>query len=121
MNEFLVLFGYPCGSAAALLGLVLPLRYCSGRFACRVPTWSLLAHGHVQGLHAETAGAMVVSRNEKLVVLSCLAWLVVLGCSVVGEFLETLKEFDYTEKLQHTLQDMAGMGVFSLGQRSGRD
>ena len=57
MNELLVLFGYPSGSAVALLGGVLPLRYCSGRFACRVPTWGLLARGHVQGLVAEFAGA----------------------------------------------------------------
>ena len=66
LNELLVLFGYPCGSAAALLSGVLPLQYCSGRFACRVPTWSLPAHGHVQGLIAEIAGAVVVSRNEQV-------------------------------------------------------
>ena len=56
-----------------------------------------------------------------LVVLSRLAWLVVLGCSVVGEFLEASKEFEYTEKLQHTFQNMAERGVFNLVQRSGRD
>ena len=62
MDELLVLFGYPCGSAAALLSGVLPLRYCSGRFACRVPAWSLPAHGHVH----EIAGDVVVSRNEQV-------------------------------------------------------
>ena len=52
----LVLFGFPSGSAAALLGGELPLRYCSGKFACRVPTWGLPARGHVQGLLADFAG-----------------------------------------------------------------
>ena len=42
------------------------LRYCSDRFACRVPTWSLPAHGHVQGLITEIAGAVVVSRNQQV-------------------------------------------------------
>ena len=48
LNELLVLFGYPSGSASALLSGELPLRYCSGRFACRVPSWGLPARGHVQ-------------------------------------------------------------------------
>ena len=60
----LALFGYPSGSAAALLSGVLPFRYCSGRFACRVPTWSLLARSHVQDLIAESAGVEGVARNE---------------------------------------------------------
>ena len=34
LNRLLVLRGYPDGSAAALLAGVLPLRYCSARFAC---------------------------------------------------------------------------------------
>ena len=63
MNELLVLFGYPSG-VGALLGGVLPLRYCSGRFACRVPTWGLPARGDVQGLIAKFAGVEEVSRNE---------------------------------------------------------
>ena len=66
LNELLVLFGYPCGSAATLLSGVLPLRYCSGRFACGVPTWSLPAHGHVQGLIAEVAGDVVAPRNGRV-------------------------------------------------------
>ena len=56
LNELLVLFGYTSGSAAGLLGAELPLRYCSGNFSCRVPTWGLPARGHVQGLVAEFAG-----------------------------------------------------------------
>ena len=47
LNKLLVLFGYPCGSAAALLAGVLPLRYCSARFACKFPTWRLPDRGHV--------------------------------------------------------------------------
>ena len=46
--------------------------------------------------------------------LSYLSWLVVLGCLLVGEFLGALIEFGYTGKPQHTLQDLAGMGVFRL-------
>ena len=38
LNELLLLFGYPSGSAAVLLSGELPLRYCSGKFACQVPT-----------------------------------------------------------------------------------
>ena len=56
------MFGYPSGSAAALLGGKLPLRYCSGSFACRVPTWWLPARGHVHGLISEFAGIGEVSR-----------------------------------------------------------
>ena len=47
LNRLLVLFGYPCGSAAALLAGVLLLRYCSARFACEFPTWRLPDRGHV--------------------------------------------------------------------------
>ena len=47
LNRLLVLFGYPSGSAAALLAVVLPLRYCSARFACKFPTWRLPDKGHV--------------------------------------------------------------------------
>ena len=48
-----VLFGYPSGSAAALLAGVLPLRYCSARFACKFPTWRLPDRGHVCELVAD--------------------------------------------------------------------
>ena len=47
LNRLLVLFGYPSGSAAALLAGVLPLRYCSARFACKFPTWRLPDKCHV--------------------------------------------------------------------------
>ena len=47
LNRLLVLFGFPSWSIAALLAGVLPLRYCSARFACKFPTWRLLDMGHV--------------------------------------------------------------------------
>ena len=49
-DELLVLFGYPSRSGAALLEGTLPLRYCTARFACKVPTWRLPAVGSVAGL-----------------------------------------------------------------------
>ena len=45
-----MLFRYPPRSAAALSGGTLPLRYCPGKFASKVPTWLLPADGHVLGL-----------------------------------------------------------------------
>ena len=41
LDELLFLFGYPPGSGSALLRGTLPLRYCTSRFAHKVPTWSL--------------------------------------------------------------------------------
>ena len=34
--------------------------------------------------------------------------------------MEDFKEFGYTEKPQHTLQDLAGMGILGIAQGSGR-
>ena len=45
LNELLLLFRHPPRSAAALLRGTLPLRYCAGRFASRIPTWRLLLMG----------------------------------------------------------------------------
>ena len=45
LNELLRLFGYPSG--CALLAGTLPLRYCTTRFASRIPTWRLPVPGHV--------------------------------------------------------------------------
>ena len=73
----------PC----CVVGWGVTLRYCSGKFACRVPTWSLPARGHVQGADVGGSGGVIT-----LVVLS-LPGFVVLECSVVGEFLGPLKEF----------------------------
>ena len=60
-NELLVLFGYLSGSAAAFLGGELPLRYCSGKFACRGPhlgsscSWSCSGRKFLRGVHAVRA------------------------------------------------------------------
>ena len=47
LNELLTLFGYPSGSACALLAGTLLLRYCTTRFANRITTWRLPVPGHV--------------------------------------------------------------------------
>ena len=39
LDKLLVLFGYPDRSAVALLAGGLPPRYCSARFAWKLPTW----------------------------------------------------------------------------------
>ena len=41
------LFGYPPRSGGALLRGTLPLRYCTSRFAHKVPTWGLPFPGGV--------------------------------------------------------------------------
>ena len=53
LDKLLVLFGYPDRSAAALLAGGLPLRYCSARFAWKLPTWRLPDRGRVRDLVAE--------------------------------------------------------------------
>ena len=88
-NRLLMLFGYPNGSAAALLAGVLPLRYCSARFACRFTTWKLPDKGHVCEL---VTGGVVGDR------VLLLALLVMLVFSVMVVFLGAFKEFDSTEK-----------------------
>ena len=50
LDQLLQLFQYPPRSSGALLAGTLPLRYCSARFACRVPFWTLPVPGHVAGL-----------------------------------------------------------------------
>ena len=47
LDELLFLFGYPPGSGCALLRGTLPLRYCTSRFAHKLPTWSLPVSGGV--------------------------------------------------------------------------
>ena len=56
LNELLRLFGYHSGSAGALFCGTLPLRYCTTRFASRIPTWRLPVPGH--------AAALVTSDDE---------------------------------------------------------
>ena len=47
LDELLFLFGYPPGSGCALLRGILLLRYCTSRFAHKLPTWSLPDSGGV--------------------------------------------------------------------------
>ena len=90
LNVLLVLFGYPSVSAAALLGGELPLRHCSGNFACQVPTWELPTRGHVHSLVAEFAGIGEVSRAQLPGLVDGAR------CLAVGEFLGALRKFGYT-------------------------
>ena len=106
LNVLLVLFGCPSGSAAALLGGELPLRYFSGRFACRVPTCILPARGHVQGLVAEFAGIGEVSHAQFPDLVD--------GARVLGGR-------RLHRKTPTHLAGFGRVGGFSLVQRSGRD
>ena len=54
LDKLLVLFDYPDRSCAALLAGDLPLRYCSARFAWKLPTWRLPDRGHVRDLVTES-------------------------------------------------------------------
>ena len=101
LDKLSVLFGYPGGSAAALLAGVLPLRYCSARFACKLPTWRLLDKGRVRDLVADSVvdarvlGDDGFGRDLFLILLVVLVVLLRIG------FLGALREFDSTEKHQH--------------------
>ena len=64
LNELLRLFGYPSGSACALLAGTLPLRYCTTRFASRITTWRLPVPGHVACLVTANLGVSGASGNE---------------------------------------------------------
>ena len=57
LHELLLLFQYPPKSSRALLAGTLPLRYCSTRFASRVPTWRLPVPGHAADLVHAGVGA----------------------------------------------------------------
>ena len=103
LNRLLVLFGYPSGFAAALLAGVLPFRYCSARQACKFPTWRLPDRGHVCEFVTVVVGFLEVMG---FVVSLSPALLVALVFLVRAGFLGAFKEFDLTEKHQHTLQDL---------------
>ena len=52
-DSLLAVFGYPVGSGGLLLSGELPLRFCSGNFALRRPSWGLPDSGGVQALLSE--------------------------------------------------------------------
>ena len=64
LDKLLVLFGYPDRSAAASLAGDLPLRYCSARFAWKLPTWRLPDGGRVREFVTEGVdGARVIGSD----------------------------------------------------------
>ena len=108
LKQLLVLFGYPLWFCCCVIGwsvtlsvtalVVLHVGFPLGVFLLGVMFSVLLL------------SVLVLERFRgafTLIVLSCLAWLVVLEFSMVGESLWALKEVDYTEKIQHTF---AGFG-----------
>ena len=121
LDKLLVLFGYPDGSAAALLAGVLPLRYCSARFAWKLPTWRLPDRGRVRDLVADCVDDAQFLGCDRLGGICFLLLLVVLVILLMIWFWWSLKEFDSTEKHQHTLLDLGTLRVFSLIPRFGRD
>ena len=64
LDLLLQLFQYPPRSSGALLAGTLPPRYCSARFASRIPFWALLVLGHVAGLIAAEVQAARVDKAE---------------------------------------------------------
>ena len=97
------LSGWVC---CCFVGWCLPLRYCSAKFAWKLPTWRLPDRGRVRELVTDSVD---VAR--------------VIGCVGVGGdlfppsvslrigFWEALKEFDSTEKHHHTLLELGTVGV----------
>ena len=60
----MLLFQYPPRSSGALLAVTLPLRYCSTKFACRIPFRAFPVPGHVAGLVAAEVQAAQVDEVE---------------------------------------------------------
>ena len=96
----------PPMSSGALLAGTLPLRYCSAKFASRTPFWALPIPGHVAGLVTDRVQAAQVDEVE--VARRDIIGLVVLD--LVG------KEFNKTEKPQHTSWDYLCMLVHVCGR-----
>ena len=107
-------------SAAASLGGELPLRYCSGRFACRVPTWGLPSRGHVQGRVAEFAEVGGVPRSSHVARAQLPGLVGDAGVLVGRRILGCVERVRLHRKTPAHLAG-AGMGVLSLVQGSGRD
>ena len=82
MDELLVLFGYPSESRAALLEGTLPLRYCTSKFACKVPTWRLPLMRKGASLLTEVVGKLGSCAAPYVHALS---GDVVLGCAPGGD------------------------------------
>ena len=61
LDSLLAVFGYPVGSGGLLLSGDLPLRFCSGNFALRRPSWGLPDSGGVQALLSEGGPGLRIS------------------------------------------------------------
>ena len=90
LNELLVLFRNPAASSPSLLEGTLPLRYCPGRFASRIPTWRLPVDCHV----AEEVGEVGVVRVEHCSGAVLLGFQGGGGVHWVGGLVEALQESD---------------------------
>ena len=121
LNKLLVLFGCPGVSAAALLAGVLPPRYCSARLACKFPTWRLPDRGHVCELVTDCVVGGRVLGGDGVSRVSLPGSAGGTGAICEGRVFGSLKEFDSTEKHQHTLHDLILWGVYRLVLRFGRD
>ena len=64
LDELLLLFQCPPKSSRALVAGTLHLRYCTARFASKVPTWRLPVSGHAAGLVHAGVGAAGDSGTE---------------------------------------------------------
>ena len=102
LDELLFLFGYPPGSGCALLRGTLPLRYCTSRFAHKLPTCSLPDSGGVA--------------------IDLILPVLVLEGSVMdlGFFARDVKEFDLGEKPLFMRFFGHLLGII-LGHEFGRD
>ena len=117
LNRLLVLFGYSDGSAAALLAGVLPLRYCSARFSCKLPTWRLPDRGHVVSWLLRVLMVLGSLVMMGFVVFICVALLVMLVFLVRAGFRRALKEYSTQQK--KTPAHLARLGdVESVPSRS---
>ena len=116
------MFGYPCGSAAAFLAGVLPLRYCSAKFAFKFPTWRLPGRGHVCELVTDGVVGDRVVGGDGICRVSFPRSAGRAGVSCESVVLGSFKRIRLNRKKhQHTLQDLVIWGVFRLVPGFGRD
>ena len=115
------MFGYPNGCAAALLAGVLPLRYCSARFACRFPDWKLPDKGHVCDLVTDgvVGGRVLGSDGVRCVSVPGSAGVAGIICD--GRVLRSVKRIRLNRKTPAHLARVGSRGVSCLILRSGRN
>ena len=121
MNELLVLFGYPSGSAAALLDGSCPFGTDLVNLLVGFPLGVFLLVGHVRGLVAEFAGVEEVPRS--CLVARAQFPVLVGGARVLGgwRILGCVSKSSASQENPSTPRVLVGMGVFGLVLGSGRD